>query len=345
MTAIAPYEPSTNGVAHYTGGAPALPEPPRTVLALQEWAAGAAAAHQVAQNLVQTSFVPEAFRNKPYEATAAILAGSEVGLSPMASLRAFDSIQGTAAPRAMTLRAIVQSRGHDIWVVEANDTRAIVEGQRAGSAHIHRSEWTIARARDLGLLGKHNWKAQKGAMLVARATAECCRLVASDAILGMPYSAEEIWDGNGSMEQGAPEPEGVKRTARRRSAAPIAAVPDPAEDGAPSGPPLPGEDDEPGEDMPPAVEAATRAQLTKLHATLNDFGVTERADKLQMVGLLARRELASSSDLTKDEASNVIDVLDRLSQQGDQDDRAAALAEHLADLEQDDTAADITNPA
>lgn len=340
---IAHYEPPTNGVAHYTGGAPTLPEQPRTVIALQEWAAGAAAAHQVAQNLVQTSFVPEAFRNKPYEATAAILAGSEVGLSPMASLRAFDSIQGTAAPRAITLRAIVQSRGHDIWIVESNDSRAIVEGQRAGSSHIHRSEWTIARARDLGLLGKHNWKAQKGAMLVARATAECCRLVASDAILGMPYSAEEIWDGNGSMEQGAPEVEGAKRTARRRTAGPIAAVPQPVEDDEPAGPPLPGEDDE---DTPPAVEPVTSAQLKKLHATLNDFGVTERADKLQMVGLLARRELASSSDLSKDEASSVIDVLDRLSQQGNQDDRATALAEHLAELEQDDTAAaDITNPA
>lgn len=343
MTAIAPYEPPTNGVAHYTGGTPAQPEQPRTVLALQEWAAGAAAAHQVAQNLVQTSFVPEAFRNKPYEATAAILAGSEVGLSPMASLRAFDSIQGTAAPRAITLRAIVQSRGHDIWIVESNDTRAIVEGQRAGSQHVHRSEWTIARARDLGLLGKHNWKAQKGAMLVARATAECCRLVASDAILGMPYSAEEIWDGNGSMEQGVLEVEGVKRTARRRSAAPIAAVPPPAQDDEPAGPPLPGEDDDEG--APPTVEMVTRSQLTKLHATLNDFGVTERADKLQMVGLLARRELESSSELTKDEASAVIDVLDRLSQQGDKDDREAALAEYLAELEQDDPAVDITDPA
>jgi hypothetical protein len=339
---IAPYEPPASSVATYRPNPPALPEQPRTVVQLQEWAQGAAAAHEVAQSLVKTSFVPEAFRNKPYEATAAILAGSEVGLSPMASLRAFDSINGTAAPRAMTLRAIVQSRGHDIWVVEQTETRAIVEGQRAGSERIHRSEWTINRARDLGLLGKHNWKAQKGAMLVARATAECCRLVASDAILGMPYCAEEIWDGNGSMEQST-QPElavvDTKRTARRR-AAPSTTVtrPEPMRDEPaeePTGPPLPGEDDL--DNTPPTdTVTVTRAQLTKLHASLNDFGVTERADKLQMVGILARRELGSSSDLTKVEASAVIETLERLS---GNDDPAKALDAYLAEIEQQEDGA------
>lgn len=164
------------------------------VARLAQWAQAASATHQMATTLVQTSFVPQAFRGKAVEATAAMLAGAEVGLSPMASLRSFDVIQGTAAPRANTLRAIVQSMGHQIRVVESSDTVAIVEGCRRGEDTWQRSEWTIERARRMKLTGKDNWQNQPQAMLVARATAECARLIASDAILGIPYAAEEISD-------------------------------------------------------------------------------------------------------------------------------------------------------
>src|SRR4029077_20494647 len=87
---------------------------PPAARALVEWAQAAQAAHELAESLVRTSFAPEKFRGKPGEATAAILAGSEVGCSPMAALRAFDIIGGVATPRAITLRAIVQSLGHEI---------------------------------------------------------------------------------------------------------------------------------------------------------------------------------------------------------------------------------------
>jgi hypothetical protein len=59
-------------------------------------------------------------------------------------------------------------------------------------------------------------------------------------------------------------------------------------------------------------DPVTPAQLTKLHAQLNEFDIKERADKLTTVSLLVRRELGSSKDLTKTEASGVIDLLERL---------------------------------
>jgi len=161
---------------------------------LMQWVETARAVQQIAVGLVRTSFVPAAFKNKPDEATAAILAGHEVGLDPIASLHAFDIINGTAAPRAVTLRAILQSLGHDIWIEEQTDTRAVVKGQRKGSARVHTSEWDLKRATGLKLTGKDNWKSQPKAMLIARATAECCRMTASDAVMGMPYSAEELLD-------------------------------------------------------------------------------------------------------------------------------------------------------
>lgn len=177
---------------------------------LVAWAAGARAAASAAESLAKTPFVPASLREQPRtrdedevarahavtraNITAALLTGQEIGLQPMAALRALDVIQGTPAMRAITLRALVMSHGHDLWVEESTTEIAVVRGRRLGSSHVQESVWTLDRARALGLLGKDNWKKQPQAMLVARATSECARLVGPDVIMGVPYSVEELQD-------------------------------------------------------------------------------------------------------------------------------------------------------
>lgn len=178
---------------------------------MAQWASDASEIARMASSLVQTSFVPQSMRGKPSEATAAILTGMEVGLKPMSALRSIDVIQGTPALRAVTLRALVQSRGHEVWVEESTKTRAVVRGRRKGSEITQESVWTTDRAKDLGLLGKDNWRMQAQAMLVARATSELCRLVAADVILGLPYSIEELTD------EVEPQPEPTKPAVKRRT--------------------------------------------------------------------------------------------------------------------------------
>lgn len=173
---------------------------------LVKWAQAADIAYTLATKLVGTQFAPQAYRGKPEEATAAILAGAEVGLSPMASLRAFDNIQGTPAPKALTLRAIALGLGHDVKVIESTPDRAVVAGRRKGDTDWQTSTWDLHRAREMQLLGKDQWKRQPAAMLVARATAEVCRWIASDAIMGMPYTVEEIRDQGATAEAGRPAP-------------------------------------------------------------------------------------------------------------------------------------------
>lgn len=183
--------------------------------ALIRWARDAREAHTIALSLVKTSFVPQSMRNKPEEAAAAILTGAEIGLTPMAALRSIDVIQGTPAMRAHALRGLVQSRGHEVWVEESNSNRAVVCGRRKGESQVQQSIWTLDRARALTLLVKDNWKKQPQAMLVARATSELCRLIASDVLLGLPYSIEELSDDQ------IPEAAPVvvrKRTAQRAQA-------------------------------------------------------------------------------------------------------------------------------
>jgi hypothetical protein len=67
-----------------------------------------------------------------------------------------------------------------------------MRGRRKGATDWQTVVWDIPRAQKLGLLGKDQWKKQPKTMLINRATGEICRLVASDALHGMPYAAEEL---------------------------------------------------------------------------------------------------------------------------------------------------------
>ena len=173
---------------------PAIPQPEPTAgtTALVAWAQEASLAYDMAQKLAATSFVPQSQRGKPGDIAAAILAGSELGLKPMATLKSIDIIQGTPALRAHAMRGLVQSKGHDIELVESTDTRCVMRGRRAGSETWQTVEWTTDRARLMGLLNKDQWKKNPKGMLVARATGDMCRLIASDALHGMPYVSEEL---------------------------------------------------------------------------------------------------------------------------------------------------------
>ena len=269
---------------------------------LVQWAAEASAANQLAKPLCSTGFVPATFKDKPGEATAAILAGYEVGLSPLAALNAIDMIQGRPSFKAITLRALVLSAGHDMWLAESTPGRCVVRGQRRGSSHVQESVWTIERATQMQLTTKEQWKKQPQAMLVARATSECARLVAPDVLLGVPYSSEEVADFDTFAAPSAPAAEPKRRTARRTT---VAALEPPLDPGPPP------TDDEHGEDAPP-VEMATRPQLAKLHAAMTERGMTDRALGLAFVGEVLGFDVDSSKDLTKAEAHAVIDTLERM---------------------------------
>lgn len=277
---------------------------------LQQWAEDARQAAGVAQSLALTPFVPQSLRHvdrqNPEEArrvtigniTATILTGQELGLTPMASLRSIDVIQGTPAMRAITMRALVQSRGHYLHKVESSETRCVYEGRRAGDdGPPERSVWTIERARALGLTTKDNWRKQPEAMLIARASSEICRLVAADVLLGVPYSAEELED-LGAQEAAA-TPQRVQRAKVQRLPVP------PPEPELERAEPVPSQEETLPIDEP---EPITPAQLTALNATLTkDLGIDDRSEKLTYLSAQLMRDIRSSRDLTKSEASELLD--------------------------------------
>lgn len=282
---------------------PATSPFPEAAQSLVAWAESASAAYELARRIVTTSFCPAQYKGKPDEAAAAMLAGAEVGLSPMASLRAFDNIQGVTAPRALTLRAIVLGQGHEIVVEESTAQRCAGRGRRKGAREWQSYEFTIAMARDLGLLGKDQWKKQPGTMLIARFTSGICRMIAADAILGIPYSAEEVSDQSTTVEAAPPT---TTRVARKKPEP--APIPEPdltPEDALVEPEPVEAEVIEPSE---PDI---TPSQLKNVHRLLGKLGVgTDREAGLAYIReALGGTDIQSSKELTLAQARTVIDFL------------------------------------
>ncbi len=197
MTEIDTYQQNTD--VEQTSAVPAPPAEHELV----RWAHAARQARGIAESLASTSFVPRSLQGNPGNIIGAILAGYEMGLQPMAALRSIDIIQGTPALRAHAMRGLVQSKGHQVQLVESGEAVCVMRGRRKGDEEWQEVVWTIERAQKLGLLGKDQWKKQPTAMLVARATGEICRLIASDVLHAMPYAREELE--NGSPQEAVPK--------------------------------------------------------------------------------------------------------------------------------------------
>jgi hypothetical protein len=295
------------------------------------WAGQVQAVAHLAGVIAGTPFVPASFRGSDTAVTAAILTGRELGIGPMTALQHMYVVNGRVGMSAQLMRALVFARGHSIRVVECDSERCTLVGIRRGEPDSPGITWTMADARRAGLVGKGPWREYPRAMLLARATGELCRAVFPDVIGGMAYTSEEVADMDaGAVETPAPAPtRTVRRTQGKASTSPPPQVEEPRP-AAPS-PHRPGGDPPPlPERQPPApagpqnatqtpelpeggtqpTDAMSNDQRAKLMALLGEAErLTPRQVRLSVVGGLAGRRIESTSQLTRAEASRVIDTM------------------------------------
>jgi len=288
MTELTQYQPPAPMSATGTG--------------LVQWGEALTAAHRIGSALCSTAFAPAHFRGKPEEAAAAILYGAELGFSPTQALRSIFLIGGSPGLYAKQMVALVLTHGHEVWTEEKTDAKVTVKGKRAGSTHVITETWTTARAQKAGYTKNPKYGTDPQAMLYARAAADVCRQVAPDALAGLATSVEEL-----EYEQPLP-------TVRVTRAKPQpAAIPEPEFERIEAAPVTPEPDVEPEVDHPAdadgVVESLTPAQSKALHASFGDAGIKDRDARLDYCRNLIGRELTTSSDLTRAEASKVIDAL------------------------------------
>lgn len=299
--------------------------------------------------LARTEFVPKGLRGSTEATTAAMLAGRELGLPPMAALGSINVIEGKPSLTAEMMRGLVFQAGHEILFDESTSTRCVVRGRRAGSEAWTTAEFTIDQARQAGLLGKNNWKNDPVAMLIARATTRLCRMVFPDVLHGL-MGVEEALDMDDETssaapvvtqttkvtraprktpqrrqapavpELPAPTPRDTPTAAEKPEAKPAEAKPDTPEKPVAAVPDLPTPEPRKPEPDPEPDEGSSRrgkpgtvtqAQLRMLGALWNEAGVTSDEDRRNATASMVNRQLkdGSTKDLSKEEASWLIEQL------------------------------------
>lgn len=196
-------------------------QPPQSSLEL------APAAWKLAEKIAGTEFVPVALRGKPDAVLACILAGHEAGISPMQALSKIHIIEGRPAMAAELMRALVLQHGHELNYDEVSTTSVTASGRRRGSERWTKVTWTMDDAKRGGLDGKQNWRRWPRAMLIARATAELCRMLFADVLAGISYTVEELSDGDVSgdlVDFGPPEVVGTVEAKPKRKTTQRAAI-------------------------------------------------------------------------------------------------------------------------
>ena len=151
-----------------------------------------APAAELARQIADTEFVPGAMRGKPDVITACILYGDEIGLGPMQALSSIHVVDGRPFPSAELLRGLVLREGHSLRVVESTGTRCRVLARRRNQSEAEAVgvDWTIEMARAAGLANRGAWRTYPRAMLLARASADACRMVFPDVVKGLGHVPE-----------------------------------------------------------------------------------------------------------------------------------------------------------
>lgn len=140
------------------------------------------------------------------QAAAAILAGRELGIPPIQSLRAISIIQGQIALSVQAQLALAHRAGVKIADLEEAENYCTVTLSR-GDERVT-ATFSLEDAKRAGLGGR-SWEKYPRLMLRARAIGSALRLIAPDVVLGLlsPEEAQAIAE---EMPESLPEAEAVE---------------------------------------------------------------------------------------------------------------------------------------
>lgn len=129
----------------------------------------------------------------PEAAFTIILAGRELGLMAMQSLRTIAMVEGKPTLSADLMAALVmQSPVCEYFsLVESSPDRVTYETRRKGSPEPVRLSFTMEQAAKADLLKGINWKKYPDAMLSARCKSALARVVYPDLMMGV-YDPDEL---------------------------------------------------------------------------------------------------------------------------------------------------------
>ena len=279
---------------------------------------------------VPAHFRPQAFLPKNERPTDAALAkatetaivsaciGAKFGLSlglggydgdPFMALQGVYVVSGRPSLYAEAMVSLVIAHGHEMWTEDSTAVRAVVCGRRKGSEHTERVIVTMDMAKKAGWPNRNpKYNSEPDTMLLRRAQSRCSRAVAPDALRGI-RSREEMEDDSEVAVTASTRT--VQRAVTRpelAATAPVAApAPAPVRQAAdvapaaPSGPPLPGEDQ--------ASTALDERTWRRINARFVELGVTgpgQTERRLAVLSHIAERTITRGSELSEVEGQHVL---------------------------------------
>jgi hypothetical protein len=149
--------------------------------------------NSLAETLSKSTLLPEALKGKTADIAVQVLAGAELGLAPMASIRGVHIVQGKPLLAADTMVALCLSSGLAEYFscVEETADKVTYETKRKGSPHPQRATWSDDDTKLAGLNTKDNWRLHKKQMRRARAKAILARDVYPDVLAGC-FDPDEV---------------------------------------------------------------------------------------------------------------------------------------------------------
>ena len=145
-------------------------------------------AKAMSTTLSKASILPAALRGKEADVLMTVMAGAELGLGPVQSIRSIHIIDGKPSLSADLIAALCL-RNRDVCEylqpVESSAKVATYEAKRRGAPAPFRLSFTIDEAKAAGLTGKGNWAKYPAAMLRARCISAICRAVFPDLVGGL----------------------------------------------------------------------------------------------------------------------------------------------------------------
>jgi hypothetical protein len=136
------------------------------------------------------------------QAVVKILAGRELGLSPLESMTNIYIVNGKVALQAKVIAALIKKSGKYDYQIEKQDNEecTIAFFQKDGTLkEIGKSTFTIKDAAKAGIINKDSWKNYPKNMLFARALSNGARFYCPDVYSA--YTPEELDFGNGKVKQ------------------------------------------------------------------------------------------------------------------------------------------------
>lgn len=236
-----------------------------------------------ARALATSGLLPESYRSQPQNVLYAIEYGRTLGITPMAAMTGVHVIKGKPTASAALISALVRRAGHKLRVRGDAQSATAQIIRSDDPEYVFEATFTMQDARNANLANKDTWKQFPGAMLKSRAITQVARDACEEVLFGLHYTAEEL--GADVDQDGAPVGDDWAQPAA------AAEQIDEAE-------------------VVPEPEGITDAQQRALHSLITKkLGPQSDAARHGRMSAFTKREITSASQLTKVEASGIIDAL------------------------------------